>query len=50
MTTQPNDLNPLWMPFTPQRGYKKKPRSLVAAKGMYYTSDDGRQLLDANAG
>ncbi|MBV1929499.1 MAG: aspartate aminotransferase family protein [Gammaproteobacteria bacterium] len=50
MTTQPNDLNPLWMPFTPQRGYKKKPRSLVSAKGMYYTSDDGRQLLDANAG
>ncbi len=40
----------LWMPFTANRQFKQKPRMLVAAQGMYYTSDDGRQILDGTSG
>ena len=39
-----------WMPFTANRAFKKAPRLLVAAKGMFYTSADGRQVLDGTAG
>ena len=46
----PNDLSSFWMPFTPQKGYKANPRSIRAAKGMYYTSEDGRTLLDSCSG
>ncbi|MEO7031425.1 MAG: aminotransferase class III-fold pyridoxal phosphate-dependent enzyme, partial [Herbaspirillum sp.] len=39
-----------WMPFTANQAFKNKPRMLVAASGMYYTSDDGRQILDGTSG
>jgi beta-alanine--pyruvate transaminase len=39
-----------WMPFTANRQFKAKPRLLVEASGMHYTSDDGRQILDGTAG
>ncbi|RZA24298.1 MAG: aminotransferase class III-fold pyridoxal phosphate-dependent enzyme, partial [Proteobacteria bacterium] len=48
--TQPLDTSHLWMPFTANRQFKEKPRMLVSAKGMHYTSDDGRQILDGTAG
>ena len=48
--TQPIDTSHLWMPFTANRQFKDKPRMLVSAKGMHYTSDDGRQILDGTAG
>ena len=38
------------MPFTANRAYKRAPRLLVAAKDMYYTAADGRQILDGTAG
>ena len=44
------NLEPLWMPFTANRQFKSSPRLLVAANGMYYTSHDGRQILDGVAG
>ncbi len=44
------DMSNLWMPFTANRQFKEAPRLLVAAKGMYYTSHDGRQILDATSG
>jgi beta-alanine--pyruvate transaminase len=44
------NLEPLWMPFTANRQFKAQPRLLVAAKDMYYTSHDGRQILDGIAG
>lgn len=47
---KPNDLDAFWMPFTPNRSYKKNPRMLVGAEGMFYTSADGRKLIDFNAG
>ncbi len=39
-----------WMPFTANRQFKAKPRMLVSAKGMHYTTDDNRQILDGTAG
>ena len=39
-----------WMPFTANKGFKEKPRMLSAAKGMYWTTDDQRQVLDMTAG
>nr|WP_282565568.1 aspartate aminotransferase family protein [Paradevosia shaoguanensis] len=38
------------MPFTANRQFKKAPRMFVAAKDMYYTTADGRQVLDGTAG
>lgn len=49
-TTALPDLSHLWMPFTANRQFKANPRMLAAAKGMYYTTLDGRQLLDGTAG
>ena len=48
--TQSLDTSHLWMPFTANRQFKARPRMLVAASGMYYTSDDGRQILDGTSG
>ncbi|WP_372005894.1 aspartate aminotransferase family protein [Tistrella mobilis] len=48
--TVPNDLDAHWMPFTANRQFKAAPRLLVGAKDMYYTSHDGRQVLDGCAG
>jgi beta-alanine--pyruvate transaminase len=45
----PNNLEAFWMPFTMNRQFKSAPRMLVSAKGMYYTSHDNRQILDAAA-
>jgi beta-alanine--pyruvate transaminase len=45
-----NNLDAFWMPFTANRQFKNAPRLLVSAKGMYYTSDDGRQVLDGTSG
>ena len=35
-----------WLPFTPNRSFKKDPRIFVAADGMYFTTHDGKQVLD----
>jgi beta-alanine--pyruvate transaminase len=43
-------LESLWMPFTNNRAFKRAPRMLASASGMYYTSMDGRQILDGTAG
>lgn len=46
----PSQLDAFWMPFTANRQFKAKPRLLAQAKGMHYTSHDGRQILDGTAG
>jgi beta-alanine--pyruvate transaminase len=38
------------MPFTANRQFKANPRIFVAAEGMYYTTSDGRKVLDGTAG
>lgn len=52
MNSQANrpDLSNLWMPFTANRQFKSSPRLLSKAKGMYYTSTEGKQILDGTAG
>ncbi|MDT8997882.1 aspartate aminotransferase family protein [Paucibacter sp. APW11] len=39
-----------WMPFTANRQFKKSPRLLTRADGMYFVDDKGRQVLDGIAG
>lgn len=49
-TDLPNDLEAFWMPFTPNRAFKKDPRIVARAKDMYYFKTDGTQVLDGTAG
>ncbi|NJN57297.1 MAG: aspartate aminotransferase family protein [Leptolyngbyaceae cyanobacterium SL_5_9] len=44
------NLEAFWMPFTANRQFKSKPRIMVSAKDMHYTTEDGRQVLDGTAG
>jgi beta-alanine--pyruvate transaminase len=46
----PNDLEPFWIPFTPNRDFKKNPRLIARAKDMHYYTPEGRAVLDACAG
>src|SRR5690242_324930 len=47
---QANDLESFWLPFTPNRAFKRAPRLLVGAERMHYVSADGRRVLDATSG
>ena len=47
---KPNELEPYWVPFTPNRGFKKRPRMFSGAKGMYYFKPDGTKVIDATSG
>ena len=45
------NMDSAWLPFTPNRHFKTEhPRIVVAAKGMHYTTQDGRTLLDGASG
>jgi beta-alanine--pyruvate transaminase len=44
------DLEAYWLPFTPNREFKARPRLLARASGMHYWTPDGRQILDGVAG
>jgi beta-alanine--pyruvate transaminase len=46
----PNDLDAYWLPFTPNRAFKRAPRIVVRAKDMHYYTTDGRAVLDGAAG
>src|SRR6201982_2961735 len=46
----PNDLQSYWIPFTPNRAFKKAPRLIARAKDMHYYTADGRTVLDGTAG
>ncbi len=50
LSLQRSDLEALWLPFTPNRQFKAKPRLLARASGMHYWTPDGRQILDGVAG
>jgi beta-alanine--pyruvate transaminase len=39
-----------WMPFTSNVAFKKNPRLFESAKGMYYRTVDGQEVLDGTAG
>jgi beta-alanine--pyruvate transaminase len=38
-----------WMPFTDNRRFKAQPRLVASAKDMYYTTPEGKQVLDGLA-
>lgn len=44
------DLSAWWMPFTANRQFKAHPRILARARGMFYYTPDGREVLDASSG
>jgi beta-alanine--pyruvate transaminase len=35
-----------WLPFTPNRQFRKDPRVFVAAEGMHFTTHDGKKVID----
>ncbi len=46
----PNDLEAFWLPFTPNRAFKKNPRLIARSKDMHYYTPEGAAVLDATAG
>jgi len=44
-----NDLESFWMPFTPNRAFKARPRLIARAKDMHYYTPQGQPILDATA-
>ena len=46
----PTILSAFWLPFTPNRAFKKKPRLISRAKDMHYYTPEGRAILDGTAG
>ena len=46
MAHQNFNMDHQWLPFTPNRSFKKDPRVFVAAEGMHFTTHDGRQVID----
>jgi beta-alanine--pyruvate transaminase len=50
MKTQiPETLEHYWMPFTDNPRFKAAPKFIVSAKDMYYTTSEGRRILDGLA-
>jgi beta-alanine--pyruvate transaminase len=46
MAHQDFNMDHHWLPFTPNRSFKKDPRVFVKADGMFFTTHDGKQVLD----
>src|SRR5690606_36857982 len=44
------DLSHWWMPFTANRQFKANPRLVSSAKGVFYKTPEGREILDATSG
>lgn len=45
-----NQLEAFWLPFTPNSEFKRNPRIVSRAEGMYYFDAEGRKILDSSAG
>jgi beta-alanine--pyruvate transaminase len=43
-------LDEYWMPFTPNREFKRDPKMVVRAEGMYYWNERGQRIIDAASG
>jgi beta-alanine--pyruvate transaminase len=43
-------LDHLWVPFTPNRDWKRDPLIFTRAEGMYYWTDAGQRVIDACSG
>jgi beta-alanine--pyruvate transaminase len=44
------DLQPYWMPFSPNKEFKSEPKMFARAKGMYFYTPEGREVIDASSG
>ena len=49
-TKIPNSLNEHWMPFSSNKDFKKNPRIIVKAEGIYLHTHDGKTLIDGSSG
>ena len=49
-TNIPNSLNEHWMPFTSNKDFKKSPRLITEAKGVYLKTHHGKTQIDASSG
>ena len=43
-------MQPYWMPFSPNKEFKAEPRMFARAKGMYFYTPEGHEVIDASAG
>jgi beta-alanine--pyruvate transaminase len=43
-------LEHLWLPFTPNRDFKREPALFVRAEGLHYWTDSGQKVLDGCSG
>ena len=50
ITGMPNSLHEHWMPFTSNKDFKKDPRLITEAKGVYLKDHKGRTQIDASSG
>ncbi len=50
MTSSIRGLDNFWLPFTANRMFKKSPRLITGAKGMFYYTSQGQEVLDATSG
>ena len=46
MTLHDFNMDSQWLPFTPNRSFQQDPRVFVAADGMYFTTHDGKKVID----
>ncbi len=44
------DMSAYWLPYTPNRYFKKTPKIMQSAHGAYYYDDQGRKLFDGLSG
>ena len=44
------NLDAYWMPYTGNRQFKRDPRIIQSAEGVWFTDSDGRRILDGHSG
>ena len=49
-TGVPNSLNEHWMPFSSNKDFKRNPRLITNAKGIYLKTHEGNTLIDGSSG
>jgi len=49
-TNIPNSLQEHWMPFTSNKDFKKEPRLITEAKGVYLKTHHGKTQIDGSSG
>jgi beta-alanine--pyruvate transaminase len=48
--SSPLALDHFWLPFTPNREFKREPRLFARAQGVHYFTPEGRRVLDGSSG